>query len=280
MDYYRREGIWHLLRPGRDAYFEQFIQDYKTVRLTEGRGSHDPAYFRALPWADLSGKRVGHCRDRALTFRTLMRRVIEPAEVQSKHPLKIADLGAGNGWLSAQLAARGHRTAAVDLMINAYDGLGAHIYYEHCFTPIQAEFEALPFREQDLDIVIFNQSLHYAARYEVALQEALRTIGPAGLIIIADTAVYHDSGSGRQMVMEREAGFERLVGFPSNALPAENFLTYQRLKALATELGVRWHLYWPIPRWRWTVRRLRAQLRAQREPAQFPLIIGRHIPHE
>jgi hypothetical protein len=79
------------------------------------------------------------------------------------------------------------------------------------------------------------------------------------------------------MVQEREADFRRRYGFPSNAIAAENYLTYERLTSLAQTLNIHWQLHWPIPRWRWTLRRWRARLRRHREPAQFPLIIGQRL---
>jgi len=33
-----------------------FLEQYAIIRHAEGRGSDDPAYYRALPYRDLSGK--------------------------------------------------------------------------------------------------------------------------------------------------------------------------------------------------------------------------------
>ena len=49
-------------------------------------------------------------------------------------------------------------------------------------------------------------------------------------MIILDSPVYRDGRSGEQMVRDREATFSREHGFPSNAIPCENFLTHQRLE--------------------------------------------------
>ena len=35
---------------------QQFLEDYATIRHAEGRGSMNSAYYRALPYRDLSGK--------------------------------------------------------------------------------------------------------------------------------------------------------------------------------------------------------------------------------
>ena len=40
-------GIWRFLPPQRAAALAQFRQEYETVRRQEGRGSDDPAFYRA-----------------------------------------------------------------------------------------------------------------------------------------------------------------------------------------------------------------------------------------
>src|SRR5574341_106163 len=271
----RENGIWRFLTPEREQHFAQFIQEYETVRMAEGRGSPDPAYYRSLPFADLTGRWSADWRVRTRSFATLIGRIIQPLEGRKRRALQIADLGAGNGWLSYQLARRGHRVAAVDLSINPLDGLGAYIHYEGAFVPVQAEFDALPFDEEQFDAVIFNASLHYSMQYKHTLGEARHVLYQDGTVIITDTPIYHDGASGLQMVHEREAHFREMVGFPSNALQGENFLTHHRLDELGELAGVRWRLHWPVPAWRRAIRRLRAHLRGQREPAQFPVIEGR-----
>ena len=44
------EKIWRFLPPGRAAALAQFRQEYEAVRRSEGRGSSDPAFYRALPF--------------------------------------------------------------------------------------------------------------------------------------------------------------------------------------------------------------------------------------
>lgn len=277
LSFQRVDGIWRCLLPERAPIFAQFVQEYETVRQGEGRGSDDPAYYRALPFADLSGQMTADWRIRAQSFSTLLEKVLMPLEIAQGSSLKILDLGAGNGWLSHQLARRGHDLAAVDLTINRCDGLGARRMYDIDFLPIQAEFDRLPLSDDQADLVIFNASLHYATDYVTTLHEAWRVATLGGLVAVVDTAVYHNPTSGEQMVRERERLFRQKYGFPSNALPSQNYLTYDRLTTLARQLGVDWQLIWPIPAWRWTVRRLRARLRGQREPAQFPLILGQKV---
>lgn len=246
--------------PGRDSVYAQFINDYETIRKAEGRGAPDPAYYRSLPFHNHPDWRI-----RAATFK-----MFQPTLPAT--PQRILDLGAGNGWLSHRLAALGHQLMAIDLTVNAFDGLGCWRFYEPPFTPIQAEFDHLPCPNASQEYVIFNASLHYATDYLVTLGEALRTLTPTGKIIILDSPVYHQAQSGEQMVREREAAFRARYGMASNALASQNFLTYTQLAALCQALGLEMQIRTPFYGLRWWLRPWRARLTGHREPANFHLI--------
>ncbi|MBW8009634.1 MAG: class I SAM-dependent methyltransferase [Chloroflexi bacterium] len=267
-------GVWLLLDPERHAHYEQFIYEYETVRQDEGRGSHDPAYYQALPFKDLTGRMDRDWSIRAKSYRSLEKEVIKPNE-KVDGPLKILDLGAGNCWLSNQLAIRGHFLAAVDLLINPEDGLGAHVHYPVDFVPVQAEYDRLPFNQDQFDVAIFNSSFHYSDDYEYTLKETLNCLKPNGVVIILDTPVYLDGDSGRRMIAEREEHFEKKYGFPSNSLKSEGFLTHERLDQLGNKLGLNWEFHKPFYGLRWALRPWKAKFRGGREPAEFLVIVGK-----
>ena len=270
----RQEGIWRFLLPEDEARYARFIQDYETIRKAEGRGSADPAYYRALPDRDLTGRFTQDWRFRAASFQLLTRQILPTLEERGNGRLKILDLGAGVGWLSNRLAARGHYLAAIDLTVNAWDGLGAYIHYENSFLPVQADYNRLPLPDRSVDLVVFNASFHYATSFDAALRECLRVLQPGGLVVVLDTPVYRRDESGRRMVGEREDSFQRLYGFPSNALPSENYLTPARLEELAAGLGIRWKYSIPVYPLSWSVKHWIARLRSRRELARFPMIAG------
>jgi ubiquinone/menaquinone biosynthesis C-methylase UbiE len=269
------DGIWRLLPDDRQVIFDRFLSDYRVVRHGEGRGSDDPAYFRALPYRDLSGRYSSDWQIRARSYRYLLRRVVSPLARRTEGPLTILDLGAGNCWLSNRLALEHHRCVALDLATDDGDGLGAHRFYESSFVPVQAEFDRLPLAPEQFDLAIFNGSLHYATSYESSLGEALRVLQSGGTLVVMESPVYRRAESGQQMVREREELFEKLHGFPSNALPFENFLTYERLGELAAVLGIQWKLRRPCYGLRWALRPWRARLHRDREPARFLFAIAR-----
>lgn len=263
------EGIWRFLLPERESHYVRFISDYETVRRFEGRYSSDSAYYRALPFDDLSGKFRPAWKIRAASYRAL-----EKITSSNKNISHIADLGAGNGWLSNRLAFQGYQVSAVDLLTNPEDGLGAWQHYESQFARIQSEFTHLPFANASVSIVIFNASFHYSENYEETLFETLRVAGSAGRVIIIDSPVYHDPASGEQMLAERKATFNSLYGFASDSIKSEGYLTYQRMKTLGSKLGITWRHIRPFYGIRRALHPWLAHLWGRREPAEFGLWVG------
>jgi SAM-dependent methyltransferase len=188
--------------------------------------------------------------------------------------LRILDLGAGNGWLSNRLAERGHSVTAIDLSDDALDGLGAVRHYEGRIGALLGEFDHLPLAEKGVDLAIFNASLHYSTDYVRTLQEALRVLQPHGTLVILDSPMYTDPSSGTRMVQERQNRFMASYGFASDALASEHFLTPARLEELGEQLSLDWQSHQPVLDWRSAIGRTLGGLRARREPARFPVIVG------
>lgn len=279
--YARASGIWRFLPEEYLAPYEQFLSEYQMIRRDQGWGYPDAAYFLALPRVATGDPQRAIWQRRNKSFRLLSSRMIRRMASDAGKPLRILDLGAGNCWLAYQLTALGHQVAAIDLSVDPIDGLGAHSWYGMTiesarmspFTPIQADFNRLPFQDHSADVALFNASLHYSERYEGTLREAIRVLSPGGVVVVMDSPVYRDAGGGQQMVRERASEFECRYGFKSDSIAAENFLTTGRLTALAEELALHWRNCAPaglrsrvMARWR-TVRGLR-------ELATMPLLVG------
>ena len=277
LEFWNVDGIWRFLLPESEAHYSRFIADYESVRRSEGRGSTSAAYYRALPFKDQSGRYRADWAIRARSFNVLVKNVLTRLQNPLERSLKILDLGAGNGWLSNQLAAQGDKVIAVDLLVNEQDGLGAWKYYEHSFLPVQAEFNHLPVMDRFADAVIFNASFHYSEDYVQTLKEASRVLAIGGLLIIMDSPIYRRSASGEKMVQEREQQFKQKYGFASDNLQSENYLTYARLKDLGRELSISWKTIRPFYGVRWMLRPFTAMLLGRREPAKFHLIVGKHV---
>jgi SAM-dependent methyltransferase len=266
-------GIWKALLPERLAHYSQFINDYESIRASEGRGSAKSDYYLALPYRDLSGRLSSQWAIRGRTFRYIERNILPRVASLTKARLRILDLGAGNCWMSYRLQSQGHTPVAVDLLINDRDGLGAANHYTErlgsLFPRVQAELDDLPFADSQFDLAIFNASFHYSENYEKTLAEALRCVRNGGMVVIADSPWYSDEWSGLQMLEERHVFFVERYGFPSDALESLEFLTGQRLAAMERRLPVRWRTHAPYYGLRWHMRPLLARLRRARKPSLF-----------
>jgi len=188
------DDIAHLIRPDRVAVVNAFADAYAAVRVAEGRGSQTSHYYRGLPYSDLSGNFVDQWAQRAKSYELLV------SEIGST-PLDIVDAGSGNCWLAARLASKGHNVVALDVNVDASDGLGARIHYEQWFEVARAELTAMPIADSSVDVVVFNASAHYLC-FDALSLEAERVLRPGGRILIADSPLYADASAGDAMVSE------------------------------------------------------------------------------
>jgi SAM-dependent methyltransferase len=273
-------GILRALRPGRDEYFQQFIEQYETVRAQEGRGSSSSEFYAALPFRDLSGKNSWEWNIRGRTFTHALKHILPRIEATNRHGCDVLDIGAGNCWLSYQMAKRGHRPVAVDLLVNESDGLGAARFYtsylshpslhsRQPFLTVQAEMDYLPFSPAQFDVVFFNASFHYSVDYEQTVAEALRCLRRPGHLIILDSPFYRGELSGPKMIQEKHAAFEKRYGFRSDSVPSLEYVTRPLLDHLADKFGLRWKTLKPWYGMNWAMRPLKAYISGKREPSKF-----------
>lgn len=270
-EFIRDGGIWRFPSPQAAAGIDRFVADYRRLRHDEGWGTVDAAYYLELPFRDITGRHTDIWRIRAASYELLCRRILTGGR------RRVADLGAGNCWLSWRFTEAGHTVAAVDLSDDPLDGLAAAAAYpkEASFLRIQSMFDRVPLGDGELDLAIFNGSLHYSTDPERTLGEALRLIGHGGRVVIMDTPVYRRESSGKRMLKDREKQWRQDYGPDFGTLPAEGFLTRRRLRRLGDVLGIRWRLH-PLPLgWRWHLAPIAALALGRREPARFPLIVGR-----
>lgn len=273
-----KDGVIAALGPGGEEYFHSFFREYLTVRRAEGRGSDGSEYYLALPYEDTTGKLSWQWKMRGRTYRYLERRVLPQVEQQKDGPLDVLDLGAGVGWLSYRLALRGHRPVAVDLLTDPQDGLGAARHYRDViptpFPTFQAEFDRLPFADEQFDLAIFNSSFHYATDFWATLQEARRCLRWGGQVVIMDTPVYRRYEDGEQMREERHQQFEEQYGFRSDSVPSMEYVDEAMLKRLTKELNIHWSIHRPWYGLPWHMRPLKAWWRRGRAPSRFWILVG------
>jgi SAM-dependent methyltransferase len=252
----------------------RFLEDYRTIRAAEGRGSRESAYYRALPYRDLSGMNSAQWAIRGRSYRYFERRVLAPIERETGRALDVLDLGAGNCWMSYRLSLRQHRAVALDIFTDAMDGLRAARHYGGCFPLLEAEFDHLPLRAASFDLAIFNASIHYSTDYRRTLNEVRRCLRPAGHVVIIDSPVYQVREHGERMRAERHDEFERRYGFRSDAVPSLEYFDEEALAELAGELKIRWSVHRPWYGWKWWSRPWKARLLGRRPPSRFWILDG------
>jgi ubiquinone/menaquinone biosynthesis C-methylase UbiE len=105
--------------------------------------------------------------------------------------LTALDAGCGTGFLSLELASRGHRVTGVDFapaMIAAAkrkaSAQGLDIHFE------QADAEQLPFPPGSFDLVISRHVLWTLPHPEAAIDEWQRVLRPGGRLVVIDGAQY------------------------------------------------------------------------------------------
>ncbi|MDQ1410681.1 MAG: hypothetical protein QOJ41_2416, partial [Acidobacteriaceae bacterium] len=222
-------GIWLALSEDRQKYLARFMHDYESVRKAEGRGSPDPQFYLHLPFRDCTARNSWQWAIRARTYKYIANEVLSLIASGISGPLRVLDLGAGNGWFSYRLASLGYQSVAVDLQTNSLDGLGAANHYlrslSMLFPRFQADVDHLPFTEGQFDCAVFNASFHYSENYDRTLAEAIRCLRPGGIIIIADSPSYSREEFGLLMVEERRQTFQKRFGFTSDGLHSREYLT-------------------------------------------------------
>jgi SAM-dependent methyltransferase len=254
----------------------RFATEYARQRASEGRATTTDELM-VLPYLR-RGPVARQWRVRARSYEALINVVVQPLARSRQAPLDILDVGAGNGWLCRRLARFGHRAIALDLRADAVDGLGAARACldsgEAPFSLVCGSFDALPLRDQNFDVVIFNASLHYALDLTQVLREAVRVARSGARLVILDSPFYGNERAGAAMVAEKRATAGAVFGTRADALlalPFIEFLTRARLRAAAPAPGLQWRRHRVrYPLW-YEVRPLVARLQRRRRPSRFDL---------
>jgi ubiquinone/menaquinone biosynthesis C-methylase UbiE len=109
-------------------------------------------------------------------------------------PLDALDVGCGTGFLSLELAHRGHHVTGIDFAPSmlalaerkaAERGLEARFQY--------ADAEQLPFAAESFDLVISRHLLWTLPHPEAAIDEWLRVLRPGARLVVVDGAVLDGS---------------------------------------------------------------------------------------
>ena len=204
-----RNGTPVMLGEGNLEVLTEFNQEYKRRRLTEGWRSLTAEESLALPNGRPAGYPNIYWEVRRQSYDALRSYLTKQGPLPSMGP--VADLGAGNGWLSYNLARCGYRVMAVDSSIDEPFGLGAADSYhsQKAFLVVQGDLNRPPLQTGKFSLVLFNASLHYAKDIYTSLKGTVQALLPKGRIVILDSPIARKPRSGSD-IGDRQFGRQEL----------------------------------------------------------------------
>jgi ArsR family transcriptional regulator len=123
-------------------------------------------------------------------------------------PLRVADLGCGDGYLTIEASRWASRVIAIDrskAVLERARDLARRRRVRNV-TWRRGEIERLPLRDGSVDVAILSQALHHAASPERALAEAARIVAPGGRVLVLDLRE-HDQEWVTERLGDRWRGF-------------------------------------------------------------------------
>ena len=147
-------------------------------------------------------------------------------------PLKVADLGCGEGYLTLEASRWASKVIAVDrsaAVLKRAQALSARRRVKNVIWK-RGDLERLPIRDASVDVALFSQALHHADDPQAAIDEATRILTPGGRVLILDLREH-----GQDWVRERLG--DRWPGFSDDRLRA--FLEHAGLTRIKVSVGAR-----------------------------------------
>jgi SAM-dependent methyltransferase len=123
-------------------------------------------------------------------------------------PLRVADLGCGEGYLTIETSRWASRVFAIDRSAAVLKRARALASRRRVTNIIwkRGELERVPLREASVDVALLSQALHHASEPGRALAEAVRIVVPGGRVLVLDLRE-HDEVWVRKRLGDRWLGF-------------------------------------------------------------------------
>ena len=125
-------------------------------------------------------------------------------------PVRVADLGCGEGYLTIEASRFASRVIAIDRSADVLARARALATRRRVsnVTWKRGDLEKLPIEDGSVDVALFSQALHHAPNPARALVEAVRILAPGGRVLVLDLAE-HDQEWVRERFGDRWLGFPR-----------------------------------------------------------------------
>ena len=123
-------------------------------------------------------------------------------------PIRVADLGCGEGYLTIEAARWASHVIAVDRSDTVLDRAKALATRRRVanVTWKRGELEKLPIKDEAVDVALLSQALHHAANPARAVAEAARITVPGGRVLILDLREHREEWV-RAKLGDRALGF-------------------------------------------------------------------------
>lgn len=147
-------------------------------------------------------------------------------------PLKVADLGCGEGYLTMEAARWAARVIAVDrseAVLRRARGLAQRRRVKNVIWK-RGELEHLPIADEHVDVAMLSQALHHAEQPARAVAEAARIIAPGGRVLVLDLRTHQETW------VHNKLG-DRVLGFADAEL--KRMLTAAGLRDVRVGVGAR-----------------------------------------
>jgi SAM-dependent methyltransferase len=124
-------------------------------------------------------------------------------------PLKVADLGCGEGYLTIEAARWASRVVAVDRSAVVLKRARALAERRRVANVVwkKGELEQLPLGDASVDVAMLSQALHHAVDPARAVAEAARVTVPGGRVLVLDLRAHHEEWV-RAKLGDRRLGFD------------------------------------------------------------------------
>lgn len=163
---------------------KQFEQVYLQLRSKEKRifPDEEVAWLPDVP--------EGHIHHKEWAFRRKSTRKLIRYLLAKKRPVKILELGCGNGWLSFQLSQL-PEAQVMGVDINCFEleqarrvfgDLPNLRFFHGCLSDLQ---------DEKFDMIVFAASIQYFADLEAVIREALTRLHSGGEIHLIDSCFYY-----------------------------------------------------------------------------------------
>ena len=155
---------------------------------------------------------------------SLVRRLLHGRRSAAGGALRILDVGAWNGWLSARLASDGHAATALDLFAGP-DALGARHQLPGDWRAVQADPTDLGRLGDRFDVVILDRCLSFQPDPAAAVRGAVAVTEPGGVVIATGLTFPGDPELAATRLEAERAAFRVRCGTDLLLRPARGVLT-------------------------------------------------------